>query len=103
MGHLAAIGHRCPGGIVTGDAEVSFLRHIEGVQIRVVIDGVTAGVFHIHRRTGTIAHQHRAVEVTHQVRTGWHLHNGFVDTGIRIETVNSATLLTLQVRNIHQR
>ena len=67
MGHLAAVCHGCPGSIVTRDAEISLFRHVECVEIRVVVDGVTAGIFHIDRRTGTITYQQRAVKVTHQV------------------------------------
>ena len=55
MGNLATIGHGCPGGIVTRNAKIGLLRDIESVQIRVVINGVAAGVFDVHRGTGTIA------------------------------------------------
>ena len=57
MGDLAAIFHRRPGGVMTGDAIVALFRHVKGVEIGIVIDGVTVGVFHIHRCAGTVAHQ----------------------------------------------
>lgn len=88
---------------MTRDAEIGLLRDIESVQIRVVINGVAAGVFDVHRGTGAIANQHRAVKVTHQMRTGRHLHHRFIDAGIGVEAIDSSPLLALQIRDVHQR
>lgn len=86
-----------------GNAEVSLFRDIKDVEIRVVINGVTAGIFHIYRRTRAIPNQQRAVEVAHQMRAGGHLHQRGIDAGIRIEAINRPSLLTFQIRDINQR
>ena len=88
---------------MTGDAVTGFLRHVKGIQIRIVINGVAAGVFHIDRRTGAVANQQGAVDVAHQVRTGGHIHYRFIHAGVRVEAGEGAPLLTFQVRNVDQR
>lgn len=87
---------------MTGNAVIGFLRHVKGIQIRIVINGVAAGVFHIDRRAGTVANQHGAVYVAHQVRTGGHVHYRFIHAGVRIEAGDGAPLLTFQVRDVDQ-
>ncbi|MMZ70547.1 hypothetical protein D1872_336130 [compost metagenome] len=65
VGYLAAVRHGCPGCVVTSDAEVRLFRYIKCVQVGIVVDRISAGIFHVYRGAGAITHKQRTVKVAH--------------------------------------